>query len=65
MEPETKRIVNALTLAQKAALLSGESTFETFGIKKFGIPDLFLSDGPSGLRKQEGAADHLGLHTTH
>lgn len=51
-----------LTLEQKAALLSGRTTFDTFGINSANIPALALSDGPSGLRKQEGAADHLGLN---
>ncbi|WP_203623673.1 MULTISPECIES: glycoside hydrolase family 3 C-terminal domain-containing protein [unclassified Lacticaseibacillus] len=57
-----KQIVSQLTLEQKAALLSGATTFDTFGIRKLGIPSLAMSDGPSGLRKQEGAADNLGLN---
>ncbi|WP_318530877.1 glycoside hydrolase family 3 C-terminal domain-containing protein [Lacticaseibacillus daqingensis] len=51
-----------LTLEQKATLLSGATTFTTREIAKYGIPSLTLADGPSGLRKQEGAADHLGLN---
>ena len=27
-----------------------------------GVPAIWLSDGPNGLRKQAGAADHLGLN---
>ena len=27
-----------------------------------GIPQIWLSDGPHGLRKQAGESDHLGLN---
>lgn len=52
--------IRSMTLEQKCALLSGEDTFRTRGMK--GVPSIWLSDGPHGLRKQEGASDHLGLH---
>ena len=29
-----------------------------------GIPAIFLSDGPHGLRKQAGAGDHLGFNVS-
>ena len=46
-----------------SALLSGETVFTTRGYKNAGIPSITLSDGPNGVRKQAGAADHLGLNT--
>ena len=55
-------IITKLTLEQKCALLSGESVFTTRGYKNAGIPSITLSDGPNGVRKQAGAADHLGLN---
>lgn len=55
-------IINKLTLHQKAALLSGKTTWETYAFEEAGVPSIFLSDGPTGLRKQEGAGDHLGLN---
>ena len=55
-------IITKLTLEQKCALLSGETVFTTRGYKNAGIPSITLSDGPNGVRKQAGAADHLGLN---
>ena len=58
---DLKTIIKDLTLEQKAALLQGSTTWTTHEIKSANIPAMFLSDGPVGLRKQAGAADHLGL----
>ena len=55
-------IITKLTLEQKCALLSGETVFTTRGYKNAGIPSITLSDGPNGVRKQAGTADHLGLN---
>ena len=55
-------IISKLNLEQKCALLSGETVFTTRGYKNAGIPSITLSDGPNGVRKQAGAADHLGLN---
>ena len=55
-------IISKLNLEQKCALLSGAGTFTTRPLPKNGIPAITLSDGPNGVRKQAGAADHLGLN---
>ena len=57
-----KKQLQALTLEQKCALLSGATTFGTRALPKNNIPSITLSDGPNGVRKQAGAADHLGLN---
>ena len=55
-------IIRKLNLEQKCALLSGETVFTTRDFSEKGIPAITLSDGPNGVRKQAGAADHLGLN---
>lgn len=53
-----------MTLEEKAAFLSGKTVWETRDIKRLGIPSVFCSDGPHGLRKQAGEGDHLGLNAS-
>lgn len=48
-----------LTLAESASLSSGGSFWTTKAVGD--IPAIFLTDGPHGLRKQTGSADHLGI----
>lgn len=55
-------IIKSLSLEQKCALLSGGTVFTTRALPGKGIPAITLSDGPNGVRKQAGAADHLGLN---
>ena len=55
-------MIQKLSIEQKCALLSGAGTFTTRAYPKAGIPSVTLSDGPNGVRKQAGAADHLGLN---
>ena len=55
-------IIQTLNLEQKCALLSGGTVFDTRALPGKGIPSITLSDGPNGVRKQAGAADHLGLN---
>ena len=55
-------IIAKLSLEQKCALLSGGTVFTTRALPGKGIPAITLSDGPNGVRKQAGAADHLGLN---
>lgn len=50
-----------MSLIEKAILMSGKDIFSTMGFDSHGIPSLSLADGPHGLRKQLGSADHLGL----
>ena len=53
--------VSSLPLEDRAQLLAGESHWKTHPSPNAGIPSLFLSDGPHGLRKQEGAQDCMGI----
>ncbi|MGI6107525.1 MAG: beta-glucosidase [Lachnospiraceae bacterium] len=62
MELKHQEILDKMTLEQKCALLSGSGEWNSRGFKKAGIPAMTLSDGPSGVRRQRGAGDHLGLN---
>lgn len=55
-------IIMRLTLAQKCSLLSGKDTWSTRPVEEAAIPAIILSDGPSGVRRQLGAGDQLGLN---
>lgn len=59
------QVVSGLSVAQKADLVTGATFWTTAEIlgsdSTPGVPAIMLTDGPHGLRKQAGAADHLGL----
>ncbi len=57
-------LLKNLTLEEKASLCSGEDFWHTKAIRRLGIPAVMMCDGPNGLRKQEGDADHLGLNVS-
>ncbi len=55
------RIVGCLTRDEKVELLSGADFSHTTGLPDHGLPSVMLTDGPHGLRRQAGSADHVGL----
>lgn len=55
-------LVSQMTLEEKAGLCSGEDFWHTKAVERLGIPSVMVSDGPHGLRKQDEAADHLGIN---
>ena len=59
---KARELVSQMTLEEKASLCSGKDFWNMKGIERFGLPEIMLTDGPHGLRKQEAAADHLGLN---
>ena len=47
----------AMTLEEKAALTVGRDAWTTVPVERLGLPSIWLSDGPTGLRKARGGED--------
>lgn len=54
-------LLGALTLEEKASLVSGSGFWWTRRVERVGIPSIMVADGPHGLRKQADRNDHVGL----
>lgn len=54
-----KELVSKMTLEEKASLTSGKDNWFTKGIERLGIPEVRMSDGPHGLRTQDGEVNSL------
>ncbi|GAA4722892.1 glycoside hydrolase family 3 C-terminal domain-containing protein [Isoptericola chiayiensis] len=59
---DVPRLLSELTLEEKASLCSGQDFWNTQAVERLGVPAVMVTDGPHGLRKQAGAADHVGLN---
>lgn len=57
-----KDLVSKMTLEEKASMCSGGDFWHTKSVERLGIPNVMVSDGPHGLRKQDLKADHLGVN---
>ena len=55
-------IIAQMTLEEKCYLFSGKDFWQSRSVERLGIPNMSLSDGPHGIRKQEGEGDQLGLN---
>lgn len=53
--------MGSISVEDKARVLAGVSHWRTAPLPACGVDALVLSDGPHGLRKQEGSEDHLGI----
>jgi beta-glucosidase len=55
----TANLLATLTLEEKASLASGADLWTTKAVP--GVPSIMMTDGPHGVRKEQGGSDHLGL----
>lgn len=55
-------LVRQMTLEEKAGMCSGSDFWHLKGVERLGIPSVMVADGPHGLRRQDEAADHLGIN---
>ena len=62
MERDLKKIVSQMTLEEKAGMCSGFDFWHLKHVDRLGIPEVMVSDGPHGLRKQDDKGDHLGMN---
>ena len=49
---DVEKVISEMTLEEKAAFVSGEDMWTTKDLSRLGVPPVFMSDGPHGLRKQ-------------
>jgi len=63
MGRDLKNIIAGMTIEEKASLCSGLDFWHTKGIERLGIPSIMVTDGPHGLRKQTGDAEHFGINS--
>lgn len=54
---EIKKLLEKLTIEEKAGLLSGLDGWHTKPVEHLGIPSIMMADGPHGLRKQREGGD--------
>lgn len=59
---DINKLIDSMTLEEKASLCSGVDFWHTQPIDRLGIPAMMVSDGPHGLRKQDTEGDHLGIN---
>lgn len=62
MENEIKKMLEKMTLNEKAAFVSGADFWHTRELENLELPRVMMCDGPHGLRKQNGEGDHLGIN---
>ena len=52
---QAQQLLAKMTLEEKAAMCSGASFWSTKPVERLGIPSMFMTDGPHGLRKSVGS----------
>ncbi len=55
-------IAAKMSAEDKIAFCSGKDFWHTKGFEQYEIPEIMMTDGPHGLRRQGGKADELGIN---
>ncbi len=58
---KNQEMLNKMTLEEKVALCSGKDFWHLRGNDRLGLPEIMVTDGPHGLRKQNPDGDKVGL----
>lgn len=53
IEQKINDILPKLTIDEKVALCHAQSKFSSAGVARLGIPELWMSDGPHGVRDRK------------
>ncbi|MBQ8960662.1 MAG: glycoside hydrolase family 3 C-terminal domain-containing protein [Ruminococcus sp.] len=56
---DIKNLISQMTLEEMASLCSGADFWHTKAVERLGIPQMMVSDGPHGLRKQDLSSDNF------
>lgn len=59
---DIEKVLQEMTLEEKASLCSGLGYWDTKPVKRFNIESIVMTDGPNGVRMQEGTNDRFGLN---
>ena len=51
MNADIQSVIASMTLEEKAALCTGASAWSTTPVKRLGVPEMIVSDGPHGIRR--------------
>ena len=64
---DVEKTIQEMTLEEKASLCSGLGSWDTKALERFGIKSFIMTDGPNGVRMQEGTKDRKStrLNSSH
>lgn len=54
VEAKIDSLLSQMTLEEKVGMIHASSSFTSGGVKRLGIPEWTMSDGPHGVRKEHG-----------